>query len=54
MYKKNAPPRVCKYCGAKFTGGGEMCGKCHTKLPLVQKLLALVKGTPLPERRDYV
>ena len=38
----------CKYCGGKVLKGFEkqgICANCHRKLPLVRKLLQMVKDT---------
>jgi hypothetical protein len=40
---------ICKYCGQLITVSNNdtmgMCGKCRAKLPLVRKLLKMVKNT---------
>ena len=38
--------KKCKYCNTKIAAG-EMCGACGTKLPLVRKMLQLVKNEKL-------
>jgi DNA-directed RNA polymerase subunit RPC12/RpoP len=38
---------VCKYCGGKVPRNyytGDLCGNCYHKLPLVKKLLKMVKS----------
>lgn len=41
----------CKYCEIKIAAG-EMCGKCSQKLPLVQKLLKMVRDTAERNKKD--